>query len=55
MESQENFIAQLVQQHEADLTKCNELIEKLKEEGANLELTIVDQRQEIQNLCNKLK
>ena len=44
-----------MRQQEQEIAKCNELVDKLKSESADLELTIVDQRSEIQNLCNKLK
>lgn len=48
-------MVQIMKQQEQEISKCNALIEKLKSETADLELTIVDQRSEIQNLCNKLK
>ena len=48
-------MVQIMKQQEQEIAKCNELVEKLKCESADLELTIVDQRSEIQNLCNKLK
>lgn len=44
-----------MRQQEQEISKQHELVEKLKSQGADLELTIVDQRQEIQNLCNRLK
>ena len=34
---------------------CNEIIERLKSECANLEVTVVDQRTEIQTLHNRIK
>ena len=52
---EENFMVQIMRQQEDEISKCNSLIDKLKSESADLELTIVDQRSEIQNLCNKLK
>ena len=54
-DSSDNFMVQIMKQQEQEIAKCNELVEKLKCESADLELTIVDQRSEIQNLCNKLK
>ena len=38
-----------------ELRMCNEMIERLKMECANLELTVVDQRTEIQSLQNRVK
>lgn len=46
-ESNENFLVQITRQQEQEIGKCNALIEKLKTESADLELTIVDQRSEI--------
>ena len=38
-----------------ELAICNEMIERLKSECANLELTVVQQRTEIQSLQNRIK
>ena len=38
-----------------ELRMCNEIIDQLKSECANLELTVVEQRTEIQSLCNRIK
>ena len=48
-------MVQIMRSQEDEIAKCNQLIEKLKSECSDLELTVVDQRSEIQNLCNKLK
>lgn len=44
-----------MRQQEQEIAQCNKLVDKLKNECADLELTVVDQRSEIQNLCNRLK
>ena len=54
-DSKENFMVQIIRQQEQEISQCNAAVEKFKSECADLELTIVDQRSEIQNLCNKLK
>ena len=38
-----------------ELRMCNEIIDNLKSECANLELTVVEQRTEIQGLQNRIK
>ena len=48
-------MVQIIRQQEQEISQCNAAVEKFKSECADLELTIVDQRSEIQNLCNKLK
>ena len=40
-------MVQIMQQQEQEIGNCNKLVEKLKGECADLELTIVDQRSEI--------
>jgi len=45
--SNENFMVQVMRQQEAEIERCNTLINRLRSESADLELTIVGQRQEI--------
>lgn len=45
--SNENFMLNLIQKQETELANCNALVDRLKSECADLELTVVDQRSEI--------
>ena len=54
-DSNEGFMVQIMRQQEQEIAKVNTLVTKLRNEQADAEHTIIEQRQEIQNLCNQLK